>query len=180
LSLIRIKEQYLLLLYFHFLTLKKFVMKHLIKILAFSILFAGIVSCSNNDNPAPNPNVTFKATLNGASEVPANASTATGTATLIFNTTTKIFTITVTHDIAAPTNGHIHKGAVGVSGPPVFPFSSYTSPISYTSIALDATQEADLNAGLYYVNIHSAAFPGGEIRGQLIKQITASAGSGGY
>lgn len=145
-------------------------MKHLIKILAIIFLFAGIVSCSDDDNPAPNPNVTFKATMNGASESTPNASTATGTATLVFNTTTKIFTITVTHTIAAPTNGHIHKGAIGVSGSPVFPFSSYTSPISYTSVALDAAQEADLNAELYYVNIHSAAFPGGEIRGQLLKQ----------
>lgn len=145
-------------------------MKHLIKILAIFFLFAGIVSCSDDDNPAPNPNVTFKATMNGTSESTPNASTATGTATLVFNTTTKIFTITVTHTIAAPTNGHIHKGAVGVSGSPVFPFSSFASPISYTSVALDATQEADLNAELYYVNIHSAAFPGGEIRGQLLKQ----------
>ena len=68
------------------------------------------------------------------------------------------------------TNGHIHKGAVDASGSPVFPFASFTSPINYTSVALTAEQEADLNAGLYYVNLHSAAFPGGEIRGQLIKQ----------
>ena len=156
-------------------------MKHLTRILAFFILLTGLISCNNNDdNPAPNPNVTFKATLNGTSEVPTNASTATGMATLTFNTTTKIFTVAVTHTVAAPTNGHIHKGAIGVSGPPVFPFTSYTSPISYTSVALDATQEADLYAGLYYVNIHSAAFPGGEIRGQLIKQAATSSGGGGY
>lgn len=142
------------------------------KFLALAVFFllSVVVSCSNDDDPIPNPNVTFKATLNGASEVPANSSTATGTSTLTFNTTTKIFTITVTHTIAAPTNGHIHKGAIGVSGAPVFPFVSFTSPITYTSVALDASQEADLNAGLYYVNIHTAAFPGGEIRGQLIKQ----------
>lgn len=146
-------------------------MKHLISFLAISFLFTGLISCSKSDPaPAPNPNTTFLATLNGASEVPANGSTATGTATLTFNTTTKIFTIAVTHNIATPTNGHIHKAATGVSGPPVFPFSSFTSPIAYTSIALDAAQEADLNANLYYVNIHTAAFGGGEIRGQLIKQ----------
>ena len=69
------------------------------------------------------------------------------------------------------TNSHIHKGAAGVSGGVVFGFTSpITSPVNYTSVALDAAQEADLNANLYYVNIHSAAFPGGEIRGQLIKQ----------
>lgn len=143
-------------------------MKHLFRFLVISIVLLGIFSCDSSDDP--NPNVTFKATLNGTSEVPANASTATGTATLTYNTTTKIFTVTVTHTIAAATNGHIHKGAMGVSGSPVFPFSSFTSPITYTSIALDATQQADLYAGLYYVNIHTAAYPGGEIRGQLIKQ----------
>lgn len=142
-------------------------MKHLFRFLVISFFLLGIVSCDDDD---PNPNVTFKATLNGTSEVPTNASTATGTATLTFNTITKIFTITVNHTIAAPTNGHIHKGAVGVSGSPVFPFATFTSPINYTSIALTAAQETDLYANLYYVNIHTTAYPGGEIRGQLLKQ----------
>ena len=144
-------------------------MKHLFRFITIALFVTGFASCNKSD-PAPNPNVTFLATLNGANEVPANASTATGTATLTFNTTTKIFTLSVTHNIAAPTNGHIHKGVVGVSGGVIFGFTSLTSPINYTSVALDATQEADLNANLYYVNIHTAAFAGGEIRGQLIKQ----------
>ncbi|SHG10074.1 CHRD domain-containing protein [Flavobacterium fluvii] len=155
-------------------------MRHFIRILAILFISMGIVSCNDDDDPAPNPNVTFTATLNGASEVPANTSTATGTATLTYNTMTKIFTITVNHTISAPTNGHIHKGAVGVSGPPVFPFATFTSPINYTSTALDAGQEADLYAGLYYVNIHTAAFTGGEIRGQLTKQTSSGGGGGGY
>jgi len=145
-------------------------MKIIIRLLAVSTLLFGISSCDKDEDAPPDPNVTFQATLTGAQEAPANASTATGSATLTFNTNTKVFTITVTHTIAAPTNGHIHKGAIGVSGGVIFPFASFTSPISYTSPALDATQEADLNANLYYVNIHTAAFPGGEIRGQLIKQ----------
>jgi hypothetical protein len=145
-------------------------MKHLIRFTIIAVFFSGLNACSKSDDPAPNPNVTFLATLSGASEVPANASPATGSATLVFNTTTKIFTVTVSHNISAPTGGHIHKGAAGVSGGVVFPFSGLTSPISYTSVALDATQEADLNANLYYVNIHSAAYGAGEIRGQLIKQ----------
>jgi len=146
-------------------------MKFSIKLLAISILYSAIVSCNKDDSTAPNPNVVYKASLTGAQEAPTpNASSATGNATLTFNTTTKIFTLSVTHTIAAPTNGHIHKAAAGVSGGVIFPFSSFTSPISYTSVALDATQEADLSANLYYVNIHTAAYPGGEIRGQLIKQ----------
>ena len=147
-------------------------MKYFIKLSAFVLLFLGFISCSKSSDPTPtpNPNISFLATLNGASEVPVNPSTASGSATLIFNSTTKIFTLTVTYSGTTATAGHIHKGAVGVSGGVIFPFSSLTSPISYTSVALDATQEADLLANLYYVNIHSAAYPGGEIRGQLIKQ----------
>jgi hypothetical protein len=128
-----------------------------------------LLSCSKSD--PPNPNVIFKATLNGASEVPANQSTATGTATLTFNKDTKIFTVVVDHTVSAPTAAHIHKGAAGTGGGVVFGFTSGASPINYTSAALTTDQETDLNAGLYYVNVHSAApFGGGEIRGQLIKQ----------
>jgi len=147
-------------------------MKVLFSLLATTALALGTISCDKDDDnpPPPNPNITFTATLDGASEVPANASTATGTATLVFNNSTKIFTVTVNHTIAAATDAHIHVGAVGVSGPPVFPFPTLASPITYTSVALTTDQEADLMANLYYVNIHTAAFPNGEIRGQLIKQ----------
>lgn len=145
-------------------------MKLLVRLLAILAITFYVSSCDDDDDsPTPNPNVTFTAALTGAHEVPANNSTAEGTATLTFNTVTKIFTISVTHNVASTTVGHIHKGAVGVSGDPVFPFASVVSPISYTSAALDASMEADLNAHLYYVNIHSSAFPGGEIRGQLVK-----------
>ncbi|MDI6049998.1 CHRD domain-containing protein [Flavobacterium sp. XS2P24] len=155
-------------------------MNRSIQFLVVFIILSGLFSCSDNNYTSPNPTsnlITFKAVLSGIREVPANASTATGDATLTFNNTTKTFTITVTHSIAAPTAGHIHKGAVGVNGSPVFPFTTLTSPISYTSIALTAAEEADLRAELYYVNIHSAAFPGGEIRGQLFKE---GIGGGSY
>ncbi len=134
-----------------------------------SIIFIS-AGCSKDDD-VPDPNVVFKATINGVSEVPVNTSVAVGTATLTFNKDTKIFTLVVNYSGVNATASHIHKGAAGVSGGVVFGFTSpITSPINYTSVALDATQETDLMANLYYVNIHSAAFPGGEIRGQLIKQ----------
>ena len=147
-------------------------MKLMLKLLAIAIVVSVVSSCGKDDNPPtpPNPNIVFKATMSGAQEQTPTGSTFTGSATLTFDSTTKIFTLSVTHTVASPTNGHIHKGVVGVSGPVIFPFASFTSPISYTSPVLDAGQEADLRAGLYYVNIHTAAFPGGEIRGQLIRQ----------
>ena len=143
-------------------------MKNFFKIFAFTALLSIFISCDKDD--VVNSNVTYTATLSGAKEVPANSSTAAGTATLVFNKTTKMFTIAVVHSGLTPTGGHIHKGAVGTNGGVVFGFTSLPSPISYTSVALTAEQEADLNAGLYYVNLHTAAFPGGEIRGNLVKQ----------
>jgi len=128
------------------------------------------ISSCDDDEDKGDDNVIFKATLNGASEVPVNPSAATGDATLTFNQTTKTFTVVVNYTGFVATGAHIHKGAPGVAGDIVFPFSPITSPINYTSAPLDATQEADLFANMYYVNVHSAAYPGGEIRGQLTKQ----------
>lgn len=144
-------------------------MKKSITIFVFLVFAFSLNSCYV-DTPKPIANmVSFKADLKGSNEVPANGSTATGTAVLKFNKTTKIFTVTVTHTIATPSGGHIHKAAAGTNGGVVFPFGTLASPINYTSVALSPEQEADLMAGLYYVNIHSATFPGGEIRGQLVK-----------
>ena len=70
------------------------------------------------------------------------------------------------------TGSHIHMAPSGVNGPVVFaigPFNNRT-PQDFSPTA---AQVADLTAGNYYVNYHSAAFPGGEIRGQLRKSATA-------
>jgi hypothetical protein len=95
-------------------------------------------------------------------------SKAKGTVTGGFNPTTKILTVTINYSDMTPTAWHIHKGAVGVAGPVVFDLgTSFSSPATLVSPALSADQEADLKAGLYYVNIHSKISPSGEIRGQL-------------
>lgn len=95
-------------------------------------------------------------------------SAAQGSVTGKFNNSTKILTLQINYLGLTPTMWHIHKGAVGVAGPVVLDLgTTFVSPFNFTTSALDATQEADLKAGLYYVNIHSAAVPSGEIRGQL-------------
>lgn len=135
------------------------------------LVLTGILFTADSCKKSEDPNVIFQATLNGTSETPSNTSTATGTATLTYNKNTKVFAILVYFNGVTATIAHIHKGAVGEAGAPVFAFTApITSPITYTSVALDAAQEADLYANLYYVNIHSDAYPGGEIRGQLVMQ----------
>jgi CHRD domain len=95
-------------------------------------------------------------------------SKARGTVSGSFNPTTKILTVTINYSDMTPTAWHIHKGDVGVAGPVVVDLgTTFASPTTFTSTALTADQEADLKAGLYYVNIHSKIAPSGEIRGQL-------------
>jgi hypothetical protein len=138
------------------------------------LLLSGLAfgSCTkSSSNPSP-VNVTFLATLNGASETPANASAATGTATFTFNPTTYELSGTVEFTGLVATASHVHTGAVGVSGPVTIALggANPTSPISLPVTVLTAQQQNDLLSGLFYVNVHSAAFPAGEIRGQLVKQ----------
>ena len=148
-------------------------MKNLIRFFAISICVLTFISCDKDNDSNDGPNVTtFTANLSGENEVPANSSVAKGTATLTFNNTTKTFTINVTHNLTTAVAGHIHMGAAGTNGAVIFPFTSAASPITFTSVALTTAQEADLKANLNYVNLHSTAFAGGEIRGQLIKGAT--------
>jgi len=64
---------------------------------------------------------------------------------------------------------HIHKAAQGIAVPNniVFPLTT-SNPITGT-LTLNQQQAADLMSGLYYVNIHSATFTQGEIRGQIVQ-----------
>jgi hypothetical protein len=108
--------------------------------------------------------------ITGAQEAPNPVSTnASGTFNGTFDTDTKVLTYTISYSGLTPTAMHFHKGAVGVAGPVVIPISNAASPISGSTPALTAEQETDLLAGNWYVNIHSQAYPGGEIRGQLIR-----------
>ena len=143
-------------------------------LIAACLLFTlAILNACNKDDENSSPTITnFSGILSGANETPANASTATGTANFSYKTSTRILSGTVTYSGMTAVAAHIHKGEAGVPGDVVFALgeSPLTSPINFTSPPLDATQEADLMNNLYYVNIHSDAFPGGEIRAQLTKQ----------
>jgi hypothetical protein len=116
--------------------------------------------------------VTLKGDLKGSNEVPPNTSPASGQATATFDTETKTLKWTVTYaDLTGPAVGaHFHgPSEAGKNAGIVLPFKSAQSPIEGTAILTD-TQVADLLAGKWYANIHTAANPGGELRGQMMKQ----------
>jgi hypothetical protein len=107
------------------------------------------------------------ATLTGAQEVPPTTSAATGTGRWTFDPETRTLAGTVTQTGVAATVAHIHTGAIGVAAPVTIPFTGGPSNWISPPTVLTEAQAASLAAGNFYANVHSAAFPGGEIRGQL-------------
>ena len=110
----------------------------------------------------------YTVTLDGAQEVPAVQTAATGTGTLDFDDEAKTLTGTITYTglSGAPTAAHIHKEACGVSGGVAQALDPGADSLD-VDVTLTAAQITDLVAGNLYVNIHTAENGGGEIRGQL-------------
>ena len=115
--------------------------------------------------------MTMKVTLNSAAEVPPNSSTATGTADVTFDTASRQLTWKVTYSgLTGPaTMAHFHGPAEpGKNAPVVVPIPNPASGADGSATLTEAQAEA-LIAGKYYINIHTAANKGGEIRGQVAK-----------
>jgi len=114
----------------------------------------------------------YKATLDAKAEVPPNASTATGTADIDYDPATKKLSWKVTYSgLSGPaTAAHFHGPAEAGknAGVAVAIPNAGTSPVE-GSATLNDTQAADFTSGKYYVNVHTQANPGGEIRGQVTK-----------
>jgi hypothetical protein len=114
----------------------------------------------------------MKATLDGKSEVPPNTSAGKGTADIDYDAATKKLSWKLTYSgLSGPaTAAHFHGPAAATAnaGVAVAIPNAATSPVEGSATLTDA-QAADLAAGKYYVNVHTAANPGGEIRGMVTK-----------
>ena len=99
---------------------------------------------------------------------------------ITYDTASMELTVSIRYDSlgSGATQAHVHLGAVGFNGPSVFtltsapPFNgtktSGITPPGANKFVLTPAQEADLFAGLYYVNIHTVSYPAGEVRGQIL------------
>ena len=137
----------------------------------FQILAASALASILAALPATAETVMLKGDLKASNEVPPNSSPATGTAEATFDTASKMLSWTVTYaGLSGPAMGaHFHgPGEAGKNAGIVLPFQSPVSPIKGSATLTDA-QAADLLAGKWYANVHTAANPGGEIRGQMLK-----------
>lgn len=132
-----------------------------------SIVAAGafVGACTTMESAPKTPS--FTATLAPGAGI---TSTGKGMGTFTYDPATHTLTYNVTYEgLSGPAAAaHIHGPAdPGANAPPVVPFANAASPISGTATLTDA-QAADLMAGKYYVNVHTAANRGGEIRGQIV------------
>jgi hypothetical protein len=117
----------------------------------------------------PSNTVAFKGSLSGANEVPPKQTAGTGTFEVTLNKDNyQLHYHVVYSGLSGPaTAAHFHgPAAAGSNAGVVLPFKGYTSPIDGDA-TLTPAQAADLLAGLWYINVHTAANPGGEIRGQV-------------
>ncbi len=128
----------------------------------------------------------FRATLDGTQEVPPVTTTAKGTATIVLNNKTNTYDLRM--DVsgitqANLTKSHFHEGAIGVNGAVFLDLGDGTQwsvtssglARAVTNGAFPTGQIVNALTGGVYLNVHSAANPGGEVRGQL--QLAASVNS---
>ncbi|MEX1169879.1 MAG: CHRD domain-containing protein [Chloroflexota bacterium] len=134
----------------------------------------GVVSAVDPTQPA------YGGPLSGAQENPPVATAATGQGTAVISADGSTITYIVTYSGLSGTlnAAHIHTGAAGSNGGVILPLTASPSPMTGTLTAADfsasgpvttfAEAVAAIRAGTTYFNLHTAANPGGEIRGQIV------------
>ncbi len=131
----------------------------------------GLAACGMT--PMASGSSAMSARLSGASEVPPVISNGSGTIDAVLNKQTNTLNWTITYaGLSGPvTAGHFHGPAMaGQNAGVAVPLTgSMASPIK-GSATLTAAQATDLMAGKWYVNLHTAANPSGELRGQVTAQ----------
>jgi hypothetical protein len=122
------------------------------------------------------PQDVFSSTLTGAQEVPSVTSIGSGTGVVSVDPATNQMRATIVTADVNGTQAHIQLGATGVTGPVVFSLTENEagSGVWATTATLTTDQLTQLTAGNYYFNVNTAAYPDGEIRGQILAQLPPS------
>jgi CHRD domain len=141
------------------------------RMLFISIAAAGILLIGGLTQAQDGKSMTVQ--LSGAAEVPGPGDPdGSGTATLTFDKDKGqvCYSLSVSK-IQTPTMAHIHMGALGTAGGVKVPFEKAADGTWKGCATVDKALLTDLmqNPGNYYVNVHTAEFPNGAIRGQLAK-----------
>lgn len=142
---------------------------HLARRFAITAAVVFVTGCATVENLFDTSMVRLGGTLSGAQEVPPAETSGTGSVSARFDKKTNKLSYEVNYSgLSGPaTAAHLHgPAAPGQNAGVVIPFANASSPIRGEA-TLTAAQAADLLAGRWYVNIHTARYPGGELRAQV-------------
>lgn len=111
----------------------------------------------------------LRARLSGANEVPPNASPGVGKFAMSLGSGTIFYELECSGLVAMVHAAHVHRAPAGVNGPVVIPLAVDSGGNGSGNVAVDQAliDEIAANPAGFYVNVHSATYPGGEVRGQL-------------
>jgi hypothetical protein len=133
----------------------------LLRTAVFAISVLGLAACGSMGMGGSRLN------LSGAEEVPPVSTSATGDGSFKIGSDGSVKGSVTTTGVQG-TAAHIHQGAKGQNGPVIIPLTkngdTYTAP---DGAKLNEAQMSAYKAGNLYVNVHSAANKGGEIRAQI-------------
>ncbi|TMN38968.1 CHRD domain-containing protein [Pseudoalteromonas sp. S2755] len=147
-----------------------------------SASFMLLMACSDNDDndtvtpPPPPPTQEFSATktfelmLSGKQEVPMNTSMQTASATVELDENLMQFRATLDYsNVEGFSAAHIHDGDLGANGDVAFAFeASDDNMVSIPITDLSEDLIEDMLDGDWYINLHTEAFPNGELRAQIV------------
>lgn len=158
-------------------------LKRVVLALVASAAAGGLVGCDSSEDFE-----TYVATLEGAQENPPVSTSASGRAVVLVSKSGDRIDVSVTTTgLQNGTQAHIHRAPRGTNGGVIFWLWQPGNPLypegpeqvgkSWVNPSFDTRDQplseqilADLRAGNLYVNFHTTRFPGGEIRGQLMRQ----------
>ncbi|SFC41572.1 CHRD domain-containing protein [Polaromonas sp. OV174] len=136
-----------------------------------AIALAAVAAMTGCGMMKPQSNlVAFTTQLRAANEVPPNASMGSGSVDAVLNKDTNLlrWKVNFTGLSGPATAAHFHgPAAIGSNAGVVLPWAGPIKSPMEGSATLTPAQAADLIAGRWYANIHTAANPGGEVRGQM-------------
>ena len=145
-------------------------MNRVLKIAAAAAVALALTSCATYREKAPSwmpGSGAVSVKLTGAEEVPPVNASGSGSGTIRVAEDGSVSGSVTTTGVQG-TMAHIHQGAKGQNGPVIIPLTksgdTYTVP---AGAKLNAAQMNAFKAGGLYVNVHTAANKGGEVRGQL-------------
>ncbi len=146
--------------------------------IAAGVLAVSLAACSSGSDDPPSTTATLSASLSGDQEPTPTVTGALGTGTLSLVSPSRELSGAISLNGMTATAAHVHLGDIGVNGAVIVPLAETAAgsgmwAVPPNTVVTEAQATAFAAGGLYF-NAHSTENPGGEIRGQIGRQVLAA------